>query len=88
MNSSLSKSSLVVAILTLSVQTFAANPVVSDTALSYSADQSVQPIATHTPLKVSGTPIAHQPIIMHSPKKSKVHKPKHNIHHYTHQKSQ
>lgn len=84
--SHLTKSSLVVAMLTLSVQTFAANPVVSDTALNYSADQSVQPIATHTPLRVSSTQIAHQPIIKHSPKKSKrVHK--HNIHRYTYQKS-
>lgn len=75
------KNILVVAILTLSLQAFA-NPVVSNTALNYSADQSIQPIATHTPLKVTSTPVAPKPVIKHRTKKSKpLHQHKHKIHH-------
>ncbi|HEY4714261.1 MAG TPA: hypothetical protein VIH30_08500, partial [Aquirhabdus sp.] len=81
------KNILVVAILTLSLQAFA-NPVVSNTALNYSADQSIQPIATHTPLKVTSAPVVHKPVIKHRTKKSKpLHQHKHKTHRHPHQKS-
>ncbi len=85
------KSCLVVATLTLSVQTFATSAVVSNTALNYSADQSVQPIATHTPLnKATHTQSTAHHKAQHRIKKSeRLHHPKHKIHHRaSHQKSQ
>lgn len=84
------KSCLVIAILTSSMQAFAATPEVSYTALNYSADQSVQPVATHTPLKVTSTPVEPHPVITLRHKKSKpLHHPKYkkNLHRNTQQKS-
>lgn len=44
---------LVIATGILPLQALAAQPVVSSTALHYAADQSVPPIAAHTPLPVA-----------------------------------
>jgi len=84
------KSSLVIAIMACSIQAFAATPVVSNTALNYSADQSVQPVATHTPLRVTTTPVEPQPVItLHNKKSKPLHHPKYkkNLHRNTQQKS-
>jgi len=82
------KMSLVIATLTLSAQSFATNPVVSNTALNYSADQSVQPIATHTPLiKATHTQTAtHQTAKQRIKKSGRLHHPKHKMHHRATQK--
>lgn len=84
------KSCMVIAILTSSMHLFAETPTVSNTALNYSADQSVQPIATHTPLKVTSTPVEPQAVTTLRNKKSKpLHHPKYKktLHRNTQQKS-
>lgn len=76
---------LTITLLAITLPTLAlAAPTVSQSALNYSADQSVPPIASHQPIKTSQHPIAHT---QKSNKTTKHHKysakeKKHHKHHH------